>query len=111
MGLTIANQLTIIRMGMIPLLITLILANHPGWALVVLVIAGLTDALDGIIARRYAQSSALGAFLDPMADKLLMTACFIVLSIPDHPQSFPGYEAVNHMPAFLKTPPPNTGKK
>lgn len=101
MGLTIANQLTIIRMGMIPLLITLILANHPGWALVVLVIAGLTDALDGIIARRYAQSSALGAFLDPMADKLLMTACFIVLSIPDHPQSFPGYEAVNHMPAFL----------
>jgi len=101
MGLTIANQLTIIRMGMIPLLITLILSNHPAWALLVFILAGLTDALDGIIARRYEQSSELGAFLDPMADKLLMTALFIVLSIPDHPQSMPDFEAANHLPVYL----------
>jgi cardiolipin synthase len=101
MGLTIANQLTIVRMGMIPLLITLILSNHPAWALLVFILAGLTDALDGIIARRYEQSSELGAFLDPMADKLLMTALFIVLSIPDHPQSLPDFEAANHLPVYL----------
>lgn len=101
MGLTIANQLTIVRMGMIPLLITLILSNHPAWALVVFILAGLTDALDGIIARHYEQSSELGALLDPMADKLLMTALFIVLSIPDHPQSLPDFEAANHLPVYL----------
>ena len=101
MGLTIANQLTIIRMGMIPLLITLILSNHPAWALLVFILAGLTDALDGIIARHYEQSSELGAFLDPMADKLLMTALFIVLSIPDHPQSLPEFQAANHLPVYL----------
>jgi cardiolipin synthase len=101
MGLTIANQLTIVRMGMIPLLITLILSNHPAWALLVFILAGITDALDGIIARRYKQSSELGAFLDPMADKLLMTALFIVLSIPDHPQSLPDFEAANHLPVYL----------
>jgi cardiolipin synthase len=101
MGLTIANQLTIVRMGMIPLLITLILSNHPAWALLIFILAGLTDALDGIIARRYKQSSELGAFLDPMADKLLLTALFIVLSIPDHPQSLPDFQAANHLPVYL----------
>ncbi len=101
MGLTLANQMTIIRMVMIPLLITLVLSNHPAWALGVFVVAGLTDALDGIIARRYRQSSHLGAFLDPMADKLLLTACFIVLSIPDHPQSIPDFAITNHIPIFL----------
>jgi cardiolipin synthase len=101
MGLTLANQLTIIRMGMIPLLVTLILSNHHGWALLVFILAGLTDALDGLIARRYKQSSELGAFLDPMADKLLMTACFIVLSLPDHPKSIPDFRVANHLPVFL----------
>ncbi|MEK7798522.1 MAG: CDP-alcohol phosphatidyltransferase family protein, partial [Acidobacteriota bacterium] len=72
--LTLANQLTILRMVMIPLLITLLLNNLNGWALAVFILAGITDALDGLIARRYSQSSSIGAFLDPMADKLLMTA-------------------------------------
>jgi len=101
MGLTVANLLTIARMVMIPLLVTLILSNHAGWALVTFIVAGLTDALDGLIARRWRQSSALGAFLDPTADKLLMTACFIILSIPDHPKSIPDFEVANHMPIYL----------
>jgi cardiolipin synthase (CMP-forming) len=101
MGLTVANLLTIARMVMIPLLVTLILSNHAGWAFLVFVAAGLTDALDGLIARHWRQSSALGAFLDPTADKLLMTACFVILSIPDHPKSIPDFEIANHMPIYL----------
>src|SRR5437867_9968512 len=99
--LTLANQLTMFRMVMIPLLITLLLRNLHGWAFAVFVLAGLTDALDGLIARRYRQSSHLGAFLDPMADKLLMTACFIVLALPDHPKSVPDFHMINHIPVYL----------
>lgn len=99
--LTLANQLTICRLAMIPLLITLILSNRHGWAFAAFVLAGITDALDGIFARRYGQSSRLGAFLDPMADKLLMTACFIVLSLPDHPKSAPDFVLTNHLPLSL----------
>jgi len=101
MGLTLPNILTIGRMVLIPLLITLILSNHPGSALLVFILAGVTDALDGLVARRYRQSSRLGAFLDPTADKLLLTACFIVLSIPDHPQSIPEFAVANHLPVYL----------
>lgn len=101
MRMTVANQLTIARMAVIPLLITLVLSNHAKWALLVFILAGLSDMLDGVIARRYRQKSSLGTFLDPMADKLLMTACFIVLSIPDHPQSFPDYAVPNHIPIYL----------
>jgi len=99
--LSLANQLTIARMVMIPLLITLLLSNHHGWALLVFACAGLTDVLDGLIARRYRQSSSLGAFLDPMADKLLMTACFIILALPDHPRSVPDFQITNHIPLYL----------
>ena len=99
--LSLANQLTIGRMVMIPLLITLLLRNLHGWALAVLLLAGLTDALDGLIARRYRQASQIGAFLDPMADKLLMTACFIILSLPDHPRSVPDFQITNHIPLYL----------
>ena len=101
MGLTLANQLTIARMIMIPLLITLVLSNLHGWGFWVFVLAGITDALDGIIARRMKQKSNLGAILDPMADKLLMTACFILLAVPDHPRPFPEFEVRNHIPIFL----------
>jgi cardiolipin synthase len=101
MGLTVANLLTIGRMVMIPLLVTLILSNHHGGALLVFIVAGLTDALDGLIARHWRQSSALGAFLDPTADKLLMTACFIILALPNHPKSIPDFEIANRLPVYL----------
>src|SRR5882724_4780736 len=99
--LTLANLVTIARMITIPLLITLLLSNHHGWAFGVFVFAGITDLLDGVIARRYKQSSGLGAFLDPMADKLLMTACFILLSLPDHPRAAPEFYIPNHIPLYL----------
>jgi cardiolipin synthase len=99
--LSLANQLTLGRMVLIPLLITLLLSNHHGWAFGVFVLAAITDALDGLIARRLRQSSSLGAFLDPMADKLLLTACFIVLALPDHPRSVPEFQIANHLPIYL----------
>jgi cardiolipin synthase len=99
--LTVANQITMARLALIPLLITLVLSNQHGWAFVVFLVAGISDALDGLIARAWDQSSRLGAFLDPMADKLLMTACFIVLSLPDHPRSVPEFQLTNHIPLFV----------
>lgn len=101
MGLTLANLLTVFRMVLIPLLVTLILSNHPVWAFTVFVLAGMTDLFDGLLARWLKQSSRLGALLDPTADKLLMTACFIALSIPDHPKSIPDFEIANHVPVYL----------
>ena len=89
--LTVANQLTLLRMLLIPALVILIVYGLNGWALVVFVVAGITDALDGILARWWGQRTKLGAFLDPMADKLLLISVFIVLTSPslDLPNRFP----------------------
>jgi len=78
--LTVANQLTLLRMGLAPLLVVLVLQGHMGWALGVFVVAGVTDALDGLIARLGGQQTTLGAMLDPVADKVLMTSSFIALT-------------------------------
>jgi cardiolipin synthase len=78
--LTLANQLTILRMGLAPLLIVLVLFRELKWALAVFVVAGLTDLLDGIAARHGGHQTSLGAMLDPVADKVLLTACFIALT-------------------------------
>jgi len=80
--LTVANQLTLLRMLLIPAFVLLVLYDELGWALVALLVAGLTDALDGLIARWRRQKTTLGAWLDPMADKLLLTSAFIVLTVP-----------------------------
>jgi cardiolipin synthase len=81
-ALTAANQLTLLRMLLIPAFVILVVYGHLGWALVVFVTAGVTDALDGLIARWSGQKTSLGAWLDPMADKLLLVTTFVVLSIP-----------------------------
>jgi cardiolipin synthase len=81
-ALTVANQLTLLRMFLIPALVILIVYGLNGWALVVFVVAGLTDGLDGILARWWSQRTTLGALLDPMADKLLLLSTFVVLSLP-----------------------------
>ena len=78
--LTVANQLTLLRMLLIPALVILVVYGLNGWALVVFIAAGLTDALDGILARWWGQGTRLGALLDPMADKLLLISTFVVLT-------------------------------
>jgi cardiolipin synthase len=81
--LTAANQLTLLRMLLVPAFAILVWYGYLGWALGVFLAAGLTDALDGLIARRAGQRTSLGAWLDPMADKLLLVTTFIVLTLPD----------------------------
>src|SRR2546430_6345527 len=81
--LTIANQLTLLRMLLIPAFIVLIVEGELGWALAVFALAGVTDALDGVIARWSRQRTTLGAWLDPMADKLMLVSAFVVLTLPN----------------------------
>jgi cardiolipin synthase (CMP-forming) len=83
MNLTAANQLTILRMLLIPAFVILLLYGHRGWALITFLTAGLTDLLDGLIARATGQKTTLGAWLDPMADKLLLVTMFVMLTLPD----------------------------
>jgi cardiolipin synthase (CMP-forming) len=80
-ALTAANQLTLLRMLLIPVLALLVLYDRMGWALVVLVLAALTDLLDGYLARRDGPTT-LGAWLDPVADKLLIATMFVLLTLP-----------------------------
>jgi cardiolipin synthase (CMP-forming) len=81
-NLTAANQLTILRMLIIPAFVILLLYGHNGWALVAFFVAGLTDLFDGLIARMAGQKTTLGAWLDPMADKLLLVTMFVMLTLP-----------------------------
>ena len=79
--LTAANQLTLLRLLLVPVFVLCMLYDRPGWALVTFAVAGITDALDGLLARRSGPTT-LGAWLDPMADKLLLATMFIVLTLP-----------------------------
>jgi cardiolipin synthase len=93
-NLTLANQLTILRIVLIPAFVMLVVYEQLGAALTVFIIAGVTDALDGLIARWTKHPTSLGAWLDPMADKLLLVTTFIVLTLP-------GIPLTNHLPAWL----------
>jgi len=78
----VPNSLTVLRIVMAPLLVVVLLTEFPDkeiWGLVIFLIAALTDALDGAIARRTNRITVTGAMLDPIADKLLMSAAFISL--------------------------------
>src|SRR5512147_1176143 len=77
---TVANQLTMVRMALVPVFVLLVLGREFGWALVTFVVAGLTDALDGWVARHTHQSTRLGQMLDPVADKLLAGAAYVLLT-------------------------------
>jgi len=77
----IPNSLTLLRILLIPVFVGLMLYAWYDWALGVLLVAGLTDALDGTIARAANQRTRLGMYLDPLADKLLLTSGFITLSV------------------------------
>ncbi len=99
--LTLANQLTLLRLAAIPAFALLLLEGQTGWALVVYLGAAITDRLDGIAARRLGQFTPLGAFLDPAADKILMLVTYLLLALPDHPRTFPHFALDHHVPAWL----------
>lgn len=79
--LNIPNTLTIARIVIIPIFITAIIYNQHLYALVLFVCAALTDLLDGLFARLSNQKTALGTFLDPLADKFLLISSFIIFSM------------------------------
>ena len=79
--LTAPNQLTLLRMIFLPFIVINLVKHDFKWALVLFVLAGLSDGLDGLLARTLHQQTVLGQYLDPIADKLLMSTMFLVLSI------------------------------
>ena len=80
--LTAANQLTLLRLALVPVFALFMLYGWPGWALLTFVVAGVTELFDGLIARRPGQMPTLGAWLDPMADKILVATMFVMLTVP-----------------------------
>ncbi|HEY2435347.1 MAG TPA: CDP-alcohol phosphatidyltransferase family protein [Vicinamibacterales bacterium] len=79
---TAANLLTGLRVLLIPFFAILVIYGYRGWGLVVFLAAGLTDLFDGFIARATGEKTTLGAWLDPMADKLLLLTMFVILTVP-----------------------------
>lgn len=78
------NIITLFRIGMAPLLLLLFKDHQYVLAFYVFIIAGLSDALDGFIAKRFGYVSQLGAILDPLADKLLVVTSYVMLSLDGH---------------------------
>jgi cardiolipin synthase len=91
---TPANVLTMCRMVLVPVFALCMLYGYPGWALFTFVVAGITDMLDGLIARWTRKQTTLGAWLDPMADKLLLLTMFVMLTLP-------GLETTYRLPLWL----------
>ena len=79
--LTAPNQLTLLRMIFLPFIVINLVGHHFVSALTLFVLAGLSDGLDGLLARKLHQQTLLGQYLDPIADKLLLSTMFLVLSI------------------------------
>lgn len=87
--ISLPNIITIARILMVPLTIWLILNDRVGAALVVFLVAGISDAVDGFIARRWEMRTTLGGYLDPLADKLLLISIYVTLA------------AMEQLPAWL----------
>ena len=79
--MNIPNALTILRILSIPVFVIFLLYGHLFMALLVFIGAGITDGLDGLIARVFRQRTTIGAYLDPIADKLMLTTAFVVLAV------------------------------
>ena len=92
--LTAANQLTLLRIVLVPVFALCMLYGLPGWALIVFTVAGVTDLFDGLIARSSGRPTTIGAWLDPMADKLLLLTMFVMLTLP-------GLGLANRLPLWL----------
>jgi len=80
--LTLPNFITMMRMAMVPFFVLAVWEHDFTLALWIFIIAGLTDAFDGYLARRMDMESLIGAYLDPIADKMLITVAYIALTVP-----------------------------
>jgi cardiolipin synthase len=80
----IPNSLTLGRIVLVPLIVWLIIAHEMTWAFVLFLLAGLSDAADGFLAKRYGWNSELGAYLDPIADKALLVSIYVTLGFAGH---------------------------
>jgi cardiolipin synthase len=89
--INIPNILTVLRILVTPLFVIVLIRDLHGYALLIFVLAGVSDGLDGLIARMFNQRSDLGAILDPIADKLLLSAAYVSLGIL---KDIPGWLAV-----------------
>ena len=89
MVITIPNLISILRLLLVPGVVLAMLQARWDWAFAGFVVAGISDGVDGFIARQFNQRSRLGAYLDPMADKLLLVSVFVVLGL------------VNQLPLWL----------
>lgn len=81
--INIPNSLTVLRILLVPVFVGLLLYGHYDFALMTLLIASLTDVLDGMVARMTDQRTRLGEYLDPLADKILLMSAIITLSVLD----------------------------
>ncbi len=83
------NLITIIRILLVPVVVWLIIDGAHAWAFGLFLLAGISDGVDGYLARRFQWKTELGAYLDPLADKLLLVAIYVTLGL------------LGHMPAWL----------
>lgn len=79
--MTIPNLITMIRIVLTPVFVIFLINEQFGWALVVFVVCGVSDGLDGMVARLFNQKSRLGTFLDPLADKMVLASAYVVLAV------------------------------
>ena len=79
--MTIPNMITLARFVLVPAVIYALIGGHVAWAFAGFIVAGVSDGVDGFIARQFDQRSELGAYLDPIADKLLLVSVFVMLAL------------------------------
>lgn len=82
---TLPNFITLVRLAALPFFLLSIAEGSFGIALVIFIAAGISDGVDGYLARRFGMNSALGAYLDPIADKLLLMSSYLFLAVPSYP--------------------------
>jgi len=81
--MTIPNLITTLRIVLTPVFVIYVINDELIMGLIILIITGLSDGIDGLVARLFNQKSILGAYLDPLADKIILISAFIALSIRD----------------------------
>jgi len=81
--LNVPNTLTLARIIMTPVIVYMVLTGQAWWAVVLMIAAGVTDMLDGAIARYFNQRTTVGAYLDPLADKIMLISLFVTLFMVD----------------------------